>query len=107
MSRWRLWLIVGLLVAVCSACSSPTMVERTPVKLPAPVDEALVTLTYWEEESDDGDVLLDSLTAEFVRAQRHVKVERVHLSYEELLDRLSRGGARPGALHQRVCRANE
>jgi arabinogalactan oligomer/maltooligosaccharide transport system substrate-binding protein len=47
-----------------------------------------ILLTYWEEEGDDGDVLLDSLANEFMRANPHVKVERVHFGYEELLDKL-------------------
>lgn len=58
----------------------------------SPASEA-VTITYWEEEPDDGDVLLDALAAEFMAAHPSVTVARVHLSYEELLDRVKRGDA--------------
>jgi ABC-type glycerol-3-phosphate transport system substrate-binding protein len=52
-----------------------------------------ILLTYWEEEGDDGDVLLDSLANEFMRANPHIKVERVHFGYEELLDKLKTADA--------------
>lgn len=54
-----------------------TPVPQTPT--PGPL-----TLVYWEEESGDGDVLLDELAAEFMRANPGIVVERAHYRYEEL-----------------------
>ncbi len=88
---------IGLLPVACSAGQRAEKSRQG--EPPAAVDTANaaavapVTLSYWEDESDDGDVLLDSLTAEFKAAHPSVKVERVHLSYEELLDKLKRGDA--------------
>ena len=56
---------------------SPTPIPQTPT--PGPL-----TLVYWEEESDDGDVLLDELAAEFMRANPDIIVQRAHYRYEEL-----------------------
>jgi arabinogalactan oligomer/maltooligosaccharide transport system substrate-binding protein len=93
-----LWLVLVAGMVLLAACSArPDGVELGPAAgaTPpgrSPVTEA-VTLTYWEEEPDDGDVLLDGLAAEFMAAHPLVTVARAHLSYEELLDRAERGGA--------------
>jgi arabinogalactan oligomer/maltooligosaccharide transport system substrate-binding protein len=68
------------------AASPEAQAAGTPAAQP-------ILLTYWEEEGDDGDVLLDSLANEFMRANPHVKVERVHFGYEELLDKLKTADA--------------
>lgn len=85
-----------VLLAACSARPDGAAVGQvdsaTTSSGRSPVTEA-VTLTYWEEEPDDGDVLLDGLVAEFIKAHPLVTVERVHLSYEELLDKIEHGGA--------------
>jgi arabinogalactan oligomer/maltooligosaccharide transport system substrate-binding protein len=96
-SPLRLILVAcAVLLAACSARPDRAAVgpedSAGPPADRSPVTEA-VTLTYWEEEPDDGDVLLDGLTAEFMAAHPLVTVARVHLSYEELLDRVARGGA--------------
>lgn len=44
-----------------------------------------VTITYWEQESDEGAALLDELAASFMAASRGVRVRRVHfLSSEQM-----------------------
>lgn len=73
-------------VATPQAGQGPTPSGRSPAT------EA-VTITYWEEEPDDGDVLLDVLAAEFMAAHPPVTVTRVHFSYEELLGRVKHGNA--------------
>jgi arabinogalactan oligomer/maltooligosaccharide transport system substrate-binding protein len=49
-----------------------------------PVSEP-VTITYWEQESDEAAALLDELAASFMAANRGVRVERIHfLSGEQM-----------------------
>jgi arabinogalactan oligomer/maltooligosaccharide transport system substrate-binding protein len=44
-----------------------------------------ITITYWEQESDEGAALLDELAASFMAANRGVRVRRVHfLSGEQM-----------------------
>lgn len=43
-----------------------------------------ITLTYWEMDADDADVLLDELGAEFMKVNPDVTVQRVHYSYDDL-----------------------
>jgi maltose-binding protein MalE len=60
--------------------AGPTVAPTiTPRPTPGPL-----TLTYWEEEPDAGDVVLDELAAEFMQTNPDIKVERRHLSYNEL-----------------------
>ena len=75
-----------LLIAAC--VSAPAAPAHPPANQPQPAGP-LLTLTYWEEEADDGDVLLDHLAVEFMQMYPHIKVVRVHLSYEELLSRFT------------------
>jgi arabinogalactan oligomer/maltooligosaccharide transport system substrate-binding protein len=88
--------MIGFLLVACSTALDQAAVGQvdsaTTSSGRSPVTEA-VTLTYWEEEPDDGDVLLDGLAAEFMAAHPLVTVARVHLSYEELLDKVKHGGA--------------
>ncbi len=43
-----------------------------------------MTLTYWEEDNDAADVLLDELTAAFMKANPGITIKRVHYSYDDL-----------------------
>jgi len=93
---WLALIASALLLAACSVrpdgAAAEQVASATPPSGRSPVAET-VTITYWEEEADDGDALLDGLAAEFMAAHPLVKVERVHLSYEELLDKLKQGDA--------------
>ncbi len=82
------------LCVALAACS----VGRTPMPAPAPTDEPIapatisaiatpsgpITITYWETDSDDADVLLDELAAEFMQANPAITVKRIHYSYDDL-----------------------
>ncbi|MCU0502654.1 MAG: extracellular solute-binding protein [Anaerolineae bacterium] len=76
-----------LLLAACSIAPRKAVAPDVVAASGTPAAQPIL-LTYWEEEGDDGDVLLDSLATEFMRANPRVKVERVHFGYEELLDKL-------------------
>lgn len=82
----------GLLLAACSTAPRQAVTPDAVAASGTPTAQPIL-LTYWEEEGDDGDVLLDSLANEFMRANLRVKVERVHFGYEELLDKLKTGDA--------------
>jgi maltose-binding protein MalE len=43
-----------------------------------------ITITYWETDTDDADVLLDELTAEFMKINPGITVKRGHYSYDDL-----------------------
>ena len=43
-----------------------------------------ITITYWETDTDDADVLLDELAAEFMKANPAITVKRAHYSYDDL-----------------------
>lgn len=93
---WLAWLVGGvaaLLIGCATTAPSPRVTPEPASPADAPIIREAATLTYWEEEGDDGDVLLDRLTAEFRQRYPLVAIERVHLSSEELLDRIRRGGA--------------
>jgi arabinogalactan oligomer/maltooligosaccharide transport system substrate-binding protein len=64
--------------------------------MPAPTAVPL-TITYWEEEGDDGDVLLDELATAFRKANPGIRVKRIHMSSEELRDRFQAAGVGPEA----------
>ncbi len=96
-SHLPVFLVVCLLLIACAtgpkgSAGQQAGTPASPASLDASATE-VITIKYWEEEADDGDVLLDSLTAEFMKANRSIKVERVHLGYGELLDKLKRDGA--------------
>jgi maltose-binding protein MalE len=82
--------VIGLLIASCAAGPERAAVGSTTPSA-APLVAPAITLTYWEEETDDGDVVLDGLAAEFMRQNPRIKVERVHLGYEELLSKVADG----------------
>lgn len=109
-----LLLILAMLLAACSSKANPTPRPQTPrpaaveqsapaakptatptepPPTPAPTPTAApVTITYWEEEGDDGDVLLDELAAAFRVANPGIRVKRVHMGYEELRDQFQVAG---------------
>ena len=49
-----------------------------------PTPAGPITVTYWETDTDDADVLLDGLAAEFMKANPAITVKRVHYSYDDL-----------------------
>ncbi|MGC8781728.1 MAG: extracellular solute-binding protein [Anaerolineae bacterium] len=87
---------LALWVAFLAACAAGPNAAQGPASPAAgPTVAPRVKLTYWEEEADDGDVVLDGLAAGFMRQNPTVAVERVHLSYEELVDRIESGATAP------------
>lgn len=87
------WMVAGpllLTAALLVACAPGRAASTPPV---GPTAAPRVQLTYWEEEADDGDVVLDGLAAEFMRQNPTIKIERVHLSSEELLSRIESGAS--------------
>jgi arabinogalactan oligomer / maltooligosaccharide transport system substrate-binding protein len=63
--------------------AKPERPANTPQAMPT---DAPVTINYLEQEPDDGDVLLDQLTASFMKENPRIRVERSHWSSEELGD---------------------
>jgi arabinogalactan oligomer/maltooligosaccharide transport system substrate-binding protein len=58
----------------------PSLVAQpTPTVIAGPI-----TLTYWEDESDDGAVVLDELAAAFMEEHPGIQIERLHFSTEDL-----------------------
>ena len=51
---------------------------------PTPTVAGPTTITYWEDESDDGAVVLDELTAAFMKENPGILVKRLHFSTEDL-----------------------
>ena len=97
MSRLKLSLLVTLLLgAALAACVSPrgqppTATPTASAATTAGPDAAItatapITITYWEEDSDAADVLLDQLAAAFMQLNPQIKVQRVHYSYNDLRD---------------------
>ncbi len=80
----------ALVLAACLAGNTPTPVpsptpERTAVPdLPLPTPSFPITLTYWEEDSNEAGVLLDALAADFMQLNPDVIVVREHYGYDEL-----------------------
>jgi arabinogalactan oligomer / maltooligosaccharide transport system substrate-binding protein len=71
--------------------ASPTTSESPRMEQPAGPAQATptnvagpVTITYWEDDSDEGAVVLDELAADFMEANSGIQVERVHFSTEDL-----------------------
>ena len=83
-----------LLCLALAACSGGRMLAPAPSPAVGPTattattDMAApsgpITITYWETDTDDADVLLDELAAEFMKANPAVTVKRVHYSYDDL-----------------------
>ncbi len=53
--------------------------EETPTPHSGPV-----TITYWEDETDDGAVVLDELAAAFMEEHPDIRIERQHFDTEDL-----------------------
>ena len=108
--RWLIlaaWLLIA--VAACTplptdpiapapptAAGEPPTLQPIPTPIPLTPTPGPLTLVYWEEESDNGDVLLDELAAEFMQANPDIVVQRAHYRYEEL-SLLFRAAALSGA----------
>jgi arabinogalactan oligomer/maltooligosaccharide transport system substrate-binding protein len=94
--RLRLMGLILPLLFVLAACVSappaptppatpaPGATPTGPATPVAPPTPGPLTLVYWEEETDTGDVLLDELAAEFMRQNPDIKVVRGHFEYDEL-----------------------
>jgi len=81
-------LLLGLLLAACAAGRKPTpAASPTPAAtLSAPAlatPTGPITLTYWETDTDDAGVLLDELSAAFMKINPDITVKRVHYSYDD------------------------
>jgi arabinogalactan oligomer/maltooligosaccharide transport system substrate-binding protein len=67
--------------------ASPTAPTGQPVPQAGPsptVPGGPITITYWEDESDDGAVVLDELTGAFMKENPNIQVKRTHFSTEDL-----------------------
>jgi arabinogalactan oligomer/maltooligosaccharide transport system substrate-binding protein len=71
--------------------ASPTPLETPTAEQPASLAQTTPAasagpafITYWEDESDDGAVVLDELVAAFMEENPGIQVERVHLGTEDL-----------------------
>jgi arabinogalactan oligomer/maltooligosaccharide transport system substrate-binding protein len=53
--------------------------EPSPTALSGPI-----TITYWEDDTDEGGVVLDELAARFMSENPGIQVRRVHFSTEDL-----------------------
>lgn len=89
----KLLVILFVVVAVVGACapagpgprpsSSPTPFVSLPLTPPV-TSGSPITLTYWEEDNDAADVLLDELAAAFTATNPEITIERKHYSYNDL-----------------------
>lgn len=66
-----------------TATPSPTT-EISPLPVLQGTPAGPVTLTYWEEDNDAADVLLDELAADFMKANPGITIKRVHFGYDDL-----------------------
>ncbi len=92
--RGALAVFVGLLavlwLAACAPRGAPTVTPtptpdaQPPSSTPLPQPAGPITVTFWEEDSNEAGVLLDALTAEFMQLNPDVVVVRQHYSYDEL-----------------------
>ncbi len=98
-----LFLAAALALSACSAANRPApaqpSAEATPAagqpgEATAAASAQPLTLVYWEQDSDDADVLLDELAAEFMKAHPAIQVVRVHFGYEELRSQFQEAAAR-------------
>ena len=89
----KLLAIFFVTVVVLGACapavpgpiSSPSPTPFVSPPLTPPVTPGgPITLTYWEEDNDAADVLLDELAAAFTAANPEITIERKHYSYNDL-----------------------
>lgn len=89
----KLFAILLVMVIVLAACapappgptSSPSPTPfASPPSTPPITSGGLITLTYWEEDNDAADVLLDELAAAFSAANPEITIDRKHYSYNDL-----------------------
>jgi arabinogalactan oligomer/maltooligosaccharide transport system substrate-binding protein len=87
--------VLGLLLCLTlTACTAGRAPAPAPSPTAGPTAAATIspiatptgpiTITYWETDADDADVLLDELAAEFTKANPAITVKRVHYSYDDL-----------------------
>lgn len=92
--RNALGALIGLLavlwLAACASGGGPASDPTITPEVVIPSNTLLlapsgpITLTYWEEDSNEAVVLLDALAAEFMQANPDVVVIRQHYGYDEL-----------------------
>lgn len=75
--------------ATVSPSAAPGTRPATPADLPAVEATATphsgpVTITYWEDDTDEGAVVLDELAAAFMAEHPDIRVERLHFDTEDL-----------------------
>lgn len=82
--------LLALLVAGCApgpvhipATATPAT-EVSPLPAVQGTPSGPITLTYWEDDTDAADVLLDELSAAFTEANPRITVKRVHFGYDDL-----------------------
>lgn len=90
----------ALLLAACAGRTppitpSPAVATPTLSPLALPTPSGPITLTFWEDDNDAAGVVLDELTAAFVRANPGITVTRTHYSYDDLRNQF-RNEARAG-----------
>lgn len=84
---WACWALVACAPAVTPAPATPVPDAGSP----APPTEAIttpaagpITITYWEEDSNEAVVLLDQMAEAFMQAYPDIVIVREHLGYDEL-----------------------
>ncbi len=93
--RLRIVLLLWSCLALVACTQAPTPVPVTAtaaLTTPAPSIEAAtpagpITITYWEEDSNEAVVLLDRLAAAFMQAHPDIVIVREHLGYDDLRNR--------------------
>lgn len=91
---------LALMLAACAGRTpAPTPGPAVPTPTLAPLDlptpTGPLTLTFWEDDGDAAGVLLDELTAAFMRANPGITITRTHFSYDDLRNQV-RNEARAG-----------
>lgn len=82
--------VLLMIAAGCAPALPRVTVTSTPTAGISPLPAARgapaapITLTYWEEDNDAAEVLLDELAAAFTRANPGITIKRVHFSYDDL-----------------------
>ncbi len=85
-----LFLVSLVLLSACAPtrlqpAPSPTSTSAiSPEPTPRVTPGGPITLTYWEEDNDAADVLLDEMTAAFTAANPEITIQRTHYSYDDL-----------------------
>lgn len=81
---------LAVALAACASNRGPAtpVPAEAPTVSPAPTPQIVptgpITLTYWEEDNDAADVLLDELAAAFTVANPGIAIQRVHYTYNDL-----------------------